>query len=134
MNGHEPATKQDLALVENRLREETARLSQETARLSQETARVGQETARLSQEIVALNERHEMLRSEMHHAFDHLQEAMRDGQTELSKAFYSFTESNQQRSNQLEGNQAALIVRIGTLESRVTELERKLNFPNFPTQ
>ena len=83
MDGHEPATKQDLADVETRLRQEMTAVESRA------------------------NERHEMLRSELHHAFDHLREDMRDIQTELLKAFYSFTESNQQRSSQIEGNQAA---------------------------
>jgi uncharacterized coiled-coil protein SlyX len=60
---------------------------------------------------------------------DRLIEALRDSQTELLKAFYSFTESNRQRVSQLEGNQGALITRIGTLEDRMTELERRVIFP-----
>ena len=74
------------------------------------------------------------LRTEMKAMQDQLIEAFRDSQTELLKAFYSFTESNRQRLAQLEGNQGALITRIGTLEDRVTELERKVIFPNHPTQ
>jgi hypothetical protein len=34
----------------------------------------------------------------------------------------------------VEGNQATVIARIGTLEARLTELERKVNFPDHPTQ
>ena len=74
------------------------------------------------------------LRAEMKAMEDRLVEAYRDSQTELLKAFYSFTESNRHRVAQLEGNQGALITRIGTLEDRVTELERKVIFPNHPTQ
>jgi hypothetical protein len=59
-NGHQPATKQDLASV----RQEVA-----------------------------------MLRSGMNHQFDDLKESFRDTQTELLKAFESFTESNLQRFN-----------------------------------
>jgi hypothetical protein len=44
----------------------------------------------------------------------------------LLKAFYSFTESNRQRVGQLEGNQASLIARVGTLEDRLTDLERRI--------
>ncbi len=65
---------------------------------------------------------------------DRLVETFRDAQTELLKAFYSFGESNRQRVAQLEGNQSALIARIGTLEDRMMELERKINFPNQPSQ
>ena len=65
---------------------------------------------------------------------DELVEVIRDSQTEVLKAFYSFAESNRQRVAQLEGNQGALITRVGVLEDRMTELERKINFPNHPTQ
>ena len=64
---------------------------------------------------------------------DRLIEAFRDLQTELLKAFYSFTESNRQRVSQLEGNQASLITRVGTLEDRMTDLERRIITPP-PTQ
>ena len=74
------------------------------------------------------------LRSEMKSMEDRLVEAFRAGQTELLKAFYSFTESNRQRVTQLEGNQGALITRIGILEDRMLQLERKVNFPNQPLQ
>jgi hypothetical protein len=37
---------------------------------------------------------------------DRVVETMRDIQTEILKAFYSFAESNRQRLVQLEGNQA----------------------------
>jgi hypothetical protein len=63
-----------------------------------------------------------------------LGEAIRDSQTELLKAFYNFAESNRQRVSQLEGNQGALIVRVGVLEERILQLERKVNFPQHPPQ
>jgi hypothetical protein len=65
---------------------------------------------------------------------DRLTETIRDAQTELLKAFYGFAESNRQRVAQLEGNQGALITRIGVLEDRMLELERKVNFPQHPQQ
>lgn len=76
-----------------------------------------------------LKENVAMLRSEFQHGFDDLKETLRDTQTELLKAFYSFATTNQQRLTQLEGNEAAVVARLGTLEARVTDLERKINFP-----
>jgi hypothetical protein len=61
-------------------------------------------------------------------------EAIRDAQTEVLKAFYGFAESNRQRVAQLEGNQGAIITRIGVLEDRMLEIERKVNFPHQPPQ
>jgi hypothetical protein len=65
---------------------------------------------------------------------DRLTEAIRDAQTEVLKAFYGFAESNRQRVAQLEGNQGAIITRIGVLEDRMLEIERKVNFPHQPPQ
>ena len=45
----------------------------------------------------------EQLRSEMNHQYDDLKETLRDSETKLLKAFYSFAESNQQRLAQVEG-------------------------------
>ena len=82
-NGHEPATKQDVA----------------------------------------------MLRSEMQHMYDSLIETVRDVQTELLKAFYSFGQSNNKRMTELEGNEAAIRSRLGTIEDRLMEVEKRLNIP-----
>jgi hypothetical protein len=76
----------------------------------------------------------EQLRSEFQHGFDDLKETMRDGQTEILRAFYSFAESNQTRLTGTERESAALKERIGILERRLTEVERRVNFPNHPTQ
>ena len=82
-NGHEPATKQDIA----------------------------------------------MLRSEMQPMYDSMVETVRDVQTELLKAFYSFGQSNNKRMTELEGNEAAIRSRLGTIEDRLMEVEKRLNIP-----
>ena len=69
------------------------------------------------------------MESRMQAMEDRLIEAFRDSQTELLKAFYSFTESNRQRVSQVEANQASLITRVGTLEDRITDLERRIISP-----
>jgi hypothetical protein len=74
------------------------------------------------------------LKADMRAMERRLIEALRNMQTELLKAFYSFAESNRQRLAQLEGNQSALITRMGVLEDRMTDLERKVNFPQQPQQ
>ena len=43
----------------------------------------------------------EQLRSEMHQQYDDLKETIRDSETKLLKAFYSFAESNHQRLAQV---------------------------------
>ena len=127
-NSHEPATKQDLADVQQGLKQDLADVRQE---LKHDISDVRQELADAKQE---LKQDIAILRSEMGHQFDDLKETVRDSQTELLKAFYSFTESNRQRVGQVEVNQATLISRVGTLEDRVLQLERKVNFPQHPAQ
>ena len=75
-----------------------------------------------------------MLRSEVHHMEDALVERIADSETKLLKAFYAFAESNQTRVAAIETESAAVRKRVGSLEERVLELERKVNFPNHPPQ
>src|SRR6266404_2020257 len=76
------------------------------------------------------NERLEILRSEMQHSHQNLNETIRDVETKLLKAFYSFGESNNKRVMELEGNEAAIRSRLGTLEDRLLEVEKRLNMPH----
>ena len=70
-----------------------------------------------------------MVRSEMQHSFDHLTETMRDGQTELLKAFYGYTQSNNERVQAAESEAASLKKRLGIVEARITDVERRLMTP-----
>jgi division protein CdvB (Snf7/Vps24/ESCRT-III family) len=56
-------------------------------------------------------------------------ETMRDIQTEMLKAFYSFAETNQKRLTEAEREAAALKDRLATVESRLMEVEKRLNMP-----
>jgi hypothetical protein len=109
-NGFDPATKQDIAELKAEFKQDIAELR---AELKQDGA---------------------MIRSEMQHMHDDMKETMRDIQTELLKAFYSFAESDQARLTQTERDSSGLKERIGILERRLTEVERKVNFPDHPTQ
>jgi hypothetical protein len=71
----------------------------------------------------------EQLRSEMNHQYDDLKETLRDSETKLLKAFYSFAESNHQRLAQVEGTTNGVIARLVTLETRILEVEKRLNMP-----
>jgi hypothetical protein len=100
-----PATKADMASVEAKLE-----------------GKIDAVEARLDAKI-------ELLRSEMNHQYHDLIERMRDGQTELLKAFYNFGTTNNKRMAELEGNEAAIRSRLGTLEERIFEIEKRLNLP-----
>jgi len=101
MNGNEPATKADLAAVEERL----------------------------DGKILQLRMDNGQLRSEMNHHYNDLVERISDSETKLLKAFYSFADANQRRLVEIEGNEAALRTRVGSLETRLLEVEKRLNIP-----
>ena len=69
------------------------------------------------------------LTSDMQGLEDRLTEKWRDMQTELLKAFYSFAETNQNRLTAAEREAAALKDRLADLESRLTQVEKRLNLP-----
>jgi hypothetical protein len=56
-------------------------------------------------------------------------EAVRDSETRLLKAFYGFTESVQARFKAADDSEANLKKRLGVIEERLLEVEKKLNFP-----
>jgi hypothetical protein len=58
-----------------------------------------------------------------------LVETMRDIETKLLQAFYGDGKSNDQRVLEVETNESLLRTRLATLESRIMEVERRLNIP-----
>jgi len=61
-------------------------------------------------------------------------ESVRSIQAELLKAFYAFAESNLKRFAEIETEGEALKSRIATLEARLLQIERRVNFPKHPLQ
>jgi hypothetical protein len=60
---------------------------------------------------------------------DSLREQIRDSETKLLTAFYDFARANQHRISELEGSDATLKRRIGGIEDRLLEVEKRLNIP-----
>jgi len=60
---------------------------------------------------------------------ERLTEAFRDVQTELLKAFYSFASTTDAKLKDAETSDIALRQRLSVLETRMTEVEKRLNFP-----
>lgn len=60
---------------------------------------------------------------------DELVEAFRDGQTEILTAFYGFSETIQNRFKEGDQTEASVKRRLTTLESRLLEIEKRLNLP-----
>jgi hypothetical protein len=54
---------------------------------------------------------------------------IRDAETRLLEAFYTFAESNQKRLGESEREVAGLKERLGILEARMTGVEKRLNMP-----
>jgi predicted nucleic acid-binding Zn-ribbon protein len=65
----------------------------------------------------------------LHGDIDGLREQIRDTETKLLTAFYDFAKANQQRLAQLEISDGTLTRRIGILEDRLLEVEKRLNMP-----
>ena len=76
-----------------------------------------------------VSERIDVLRSEFQHSFDDLKETMRDAQTELLKAFYNYAQSADAKLK--EGEVADFLIRgrLTAMESRQTDMERRLITP-----
>ncbi len=62
---------------------------------------------------------------------EELVEAMRGIETHLLKAFYGYTETLQKHLGELDRSDGSLRERLGDLENRVIELEKRINFPHF---
>jgi peptidoglycan hydrolase CwlO-like protein len=81
-----------------------------------------------------IKETAEQLRSEFQHGFDDLKETMRDGQTELLRAFYSFAQSTDAKLKDSEVGDFMLRQRLTAVEFRLTEIERRIHLPPEQTQ
>jgi hypothetical protein len=60
---------------------------------------------------------------------DRVMERLRDIETKLLNAFYGYAKSNDRRVLETEGNEAVLRSRLATLETRLTDVEHRLNMP-----
>jgi chromosome segregation ATPase len=69
------------------------------------------------------------LKADMSALRDELSEAIHDTETKLLKAFYGFAESNEKRHVESERATNGLRERLATIEHRLTEVEKRLNFP-----
>ncbi|HXG32442.1 MAG TPA: hypothetical protein VNJ11_03680 [Bryobacteraceae bacterium] len=101
----EPATKQDLKKLEERI----------DGRFADFQQRMDARFADFEQRMEA--------------RFTEIRELVTDTEIKLLKAFDAFVESNQKRLEGIERDQTNLHERLAILERRVTEVERRLNMP-----
>jgi DNA repair exonuclease SbcCD ATPase subunit len=107
-----PATKGDIADVKAELKGDIAAVK-----------------AELKGDIADVKTQMEQFRAETNHMYNDLVERIADSETRLLKAFYNYAESNQQRLAQIDGDQAAIRNRLGSIETRLLEVEKRLNMP-----
>ena len=111
-----PATKRDLEILQARLEGYVEGF-------------VDKEMQELEARLI---ERHEQLRAEVNHGYSDLVERITDSETRLLKAFYNFAQSNSKRMTELEGNEAAIRSRIGTIDTGLWRLSDDLTFRPWP--
>ena len=68
-------------------------------------------------------------REEMKAMEERLREYVQDMETKLLRAFYAFAESNQKHLADLERSDLGMRERLTALETRMTEVEKRLNVP-----
>ncbi len=107
-NGHEPATKADVQEVKN------------------DVQAVKNDVQAVKNDLQAVKND---LESGLQAVRDELLEAIRDTETRLLKAFYDFADSNQKRLSATETLGALVVDRLGSIERRVTDIEKRLNTP-----
>jgi hypothetical protein len=133
-----PATKGDLVGLRTEVKQDVAdlrtELKQDIVSLRTEVKQdIASLRAELKQDIASvrteLKQDIEQNRSEFQHGFDDLKETLRDVQTELLKAFYSFAQSTEVKLKDSEVAEFMLRQRLTVAESRITEIEKRLNMP-----
>jgi hypothetical protein len=104
-----PATKGDIADTEERIAQVLVDSQERIVKL------LGESQERIVKLVAGTEER--------------IVELLRDVETKLLNAFYGYAKSNDKRVLEAEGNEAILRSRLATLETRVTEIEGRLNIP-----
>ena len=80
----------------------------------------------LKADIAALRDE---LKADLRAMEERLREYVHDTETKLLRAFYTFAEANQKHLVELERSDSALRERLVSLETRVLEVEKRLNMP-----
>lgn len=113
-----PATKAELQV-----------LSGDIQTLSVNVQTLNQDVQTLKGDVQTLKGDVQALTVDMRTLQESLTETMRDVQTELLRAFYSYTSSTDLKFKESEASDHHIRERLGNVESRVTEIERRLNLP-----
>src|SRR5258706_5667495 len=135
MNGSEPITKADLLALETRV---DGKFQSLESRFDQKFQSL---ESRFDQKFQSLESRFDQKLQSLESRFDgkldvleqrlldRMGQMIHDSETRLLQAFYSFAETNNKRLVQFEATDGLLLMRVTTLESRVLEVEKRLNIP-----
>jgi phage shock protein A len=77
----------------------------------------------------SMRELEDRLTGSMRELEERIMESMRDIQTEMLKGFYGFTQTVSARFQEQDQTEISLKRRIATMEDRILEIEKRLNFP-----
>jgi hypothetical protein len=81
-------------------------------------------------DLIALEDRiRQSVKSDLTALEERLTEKWRDMQTEVIRAFYGFADGNHKRVSEVERESAGLKDRLAIIESRLMEVEKRLNMP-----
>jgi hypothetical protein len=130
-----PATKGDIEDLRSEMKEQIGTIHSEMKAMKEQIGTIHSEMKEQVGTVRSeMQESAAMLRSEMQHMHDDFIEQVRDGETRLLDAFYSFAKTDQARHSAHDHETAALKERLAIVESRLTDVERKVNFPDHPPQ
>ena len=133
-NGNAPATKADLAALRVELKGDLAAYRGETK--GDLAAYRGETKEDLAAFRGEMKEDLATLRGESHSDLlllkEQFQESIHDAETRILKAFYGYAEATQKRLALLEGTDANILGRLGSMETRLLEVEKRLNMPPSP--
>jgi|GEM_PF-618846 uncharacterized protein YicC (UPF0701 family) len=115
-----PATKGDLQGAVEQLRTEMNHQSDQLR---------GEMNHQYDQLRGEMNHQYDQLRGEMQHQYDDLKETLRDSETRLLQAFYGYTQTTDAKLKEGEQSDIALRQRLTAVESRILEVEKRLNMP-----
>jgi hypothetical protein len=105
----------------------------QTQNLAFFTERVGSTPTSATIKMDDLNDCFEQVRINVLTRFDvcwqRIGQALHDTEARILQAFYGFAESTNKRLDQTDWNLAMSTDRLGTIESRLLEVEKRLNIP-----
>lgn len=127
------ATKADLLAAKIELQTDVQTVKAEVQAVRADVQAVQAEVQTVKADVQAVRKEVEAFRGEVKTEIDavveRLLEAVHDAETRVLNAFYGFAQTNQKRMTLLEGTDSNMVSRLGTIESRLLEIEKRLNIP-----